>query len=156
MHTVSSVSKTNILWELVNDQHSSELMEFYCAHKVDVKKLRPSDHSCLLHRIALFNFSCSPSSIKGPRPSDDFVWSHADLSDNFLRKVTLLLDVIPGMINELNCNNETPLDIAQKSLKNAQMYDIKAVIVLIDQLILLFRKQGALTARELKEQALLK
>lgn len=156
IHATSPTLKNNILWELVNGQYSSELMEFYFARGVDVKGLRLCDNACLLHRIAWFSFNClnRSLSIKGLSSFDDAdsVWFNADTSDNFFRKVELLLDVIPDMINELNCEDETPLDVAHRSLRNAQSYNIKAAVVLIDKLVSLFRKQGAFTAQELRRQ----
>jgi hypothetical protein len=102
-------------------------MELYLTHHVDAKKLRMSDGSCLLHALG---------------------WSNLNIDNHFFKKVQLLVEAVPDIINTVNQKGETPLDLAYNALetyykKNIDPGTLKAVIAL-------FRRCGGKTAPELK------
>lgn len=116
----------NVLWKLIGSEYPPELFELYLARGADAQNLRPSDNACLWHRIA---------------------WLGLDGDDNFLKKVCILLDVIPNMLNDLDSNNDTPLNVAQNNFRRREYNKLAN-----DQYIAFFRKNGALTAQELAQQ----
>jgi len=136
---VSNDDKTNILWYLTGDQHPADLMELYLTHGADAKTLRPCDNFCLLHQIAkshpFFELVSVKDSMNDP--------------DNFLQKGILLLNAIPDMINTLDINNQTPLDVAQETLEELMLYGEPGTD--LEKLIILFKKCGGITAQELKK-----
>ncbi len=129
----SQFGEFNVLWKNLNEQYPSELMKLYLAHNADAT-LCNQDGSCLLHQI-----------------SSDIVWTQQDVK-NTLKKAQLLLKAIPTMINTVNRSGQTPLDIAQKHLRNIKLFPVATES--LKKLIVLFRKHGALTAKKLAEQAM--
>ncbi len=137
VHMISSWPETNVLWEIIKNEYPSELLELYLTHHVDAKKLRPIDDACLLHTFA------------------DQI--HSKIINNiadFLKKGQLLLDIIPDMVNALNKNGQTPLDIAQKSLGEAKKSK-SGTPEAFEKLIALLRKYGGLTAHEFEKSCYL-
>lgn len=149
LHAVNSTlinPDPNVLWHIIdNEIYPSELMALYLKNHVNAKPLyydkflllhnahpesyRQGDNYCLLHTLSWWN-------------------SHKKINniDDFLKKGELLLNAIPDMINTLNENGKTPLDVAQEGLKNAKTPEaFKGLIVLL-------RMRGALTAQELTAQ----
>ena len=133
VHMISSWPMTNVLWEITKNEYPSELLELYLAHQVDAKKLRPFDDACVLHAFA-----------------DQILSKIIKNIDDFLKKGQLLLDAIPDMVNALNKDGQTPLDIAQKSLYEAKKSK-HGTPHAFEQLIILFRKYGCLTAQEFEK-----
>jgi hypothetical protein len=121
---MNSSWKVNVLWKVIGHEYPSELLELYLVRGADPKKLR-SDDTCLWHRIA---------------------WLGLNGDDNFLKKVSILLDVIPDMVNALDRDDDTPLDVAQRNVRRKE-YDRLAN----EQCIALLRKNGALTVHELRQ-----
>jgi hypothetical protein len=116
----------NVLWHIINEEeYSSQLLAFYLNYGIDTKKLN-SAGCCLLHALA----KCA----------------YIKNSAGFLDKAKLLFKAMPTMINALNYDNRTPLDIAYKSLKKATEYGRPAAC---KKLIALFRKYNTLTAKKL-------
>jgi len=128
-----SSSETNILWHIVRENYSSELMEFYLKKKVDATQNGWENRYCLLHGLA------------------EHGWAEIENVDDFLKKGDLLLEYIPHMINMLGLNKKTPLDIALRSLQEATTTKTKLAL---EQLIELYKKHGGLTAQELATQKL--
>ena len=56
------------------------------------------------------------------------------------------------MVNTLNENKQTPVDIAIASLKKAKRYGSAKKYEAFEQLIALYRSYGGLTAQELAQQ----
>ncbi len=123
---------TNVLWSTLDSQYPSDLVELYLTHKVDAKQLNPYDNSCLLHALA-----------------SDYYIRDADV---FLKKAIILLNAIPDMINALDEDGQTPMNIAQNSLEESQKYGTPEVL---KKLITLFKERGGLTARKLTQQVTL-
>lgn len=105
----------NVLW---NRELTPELAAFYIDNNVNLRTL-DRDNKSLLHNVA------------------------SSLNFNSLSTVKLFITKIPDLINSLDKNNKTPLDILIKGYRNNK-----------DELILLFRKYGAKTSQEIAtEQA---
>jgi len=121
----------NVLWHIVINHYPSDLMLLYLKHNVDPKKLSQLDGSCLLYALA-----------KQKRTNN---------TDDFLKKGELLLAAIPDMVNALNKDGKTPVDIAQESLETLQpgSETYKA----FEALITLFKERGGKTAQELAQHA---
>jgi len=130
IHAFSDYRETNVLWKMTQDDYPSELMRLYLAYGVDAKKLDLYYGSCLLHELAKQEVEKN--------------------TDNFLKKADLLLTAIPDMINSLDRWGQTPIDIAQVSLKTSRNPKV------LEQLITLFRNNRGLTAQELKKQTVIK
>jgi hypothetical protein len=81
----TDMGSKNILWYMVDDQYSLDLIKFYLEQGVSPKQLDLETKECLLHKVC-------------------------DLS---LEKITLLLDIIPELINTINTKGQTPLDLLQ-------------------------------------------
>lgn len=133
VHTTESHNKTNVLWDVLDNEYPIELIKFYLEQNVDATAIRPFDNACLLHELAWSNY-----------------YVHLSSPDNFLKKAILLLDTIPYMINTLNKNGSTPIDLAYKSQQERLYSDA------FKELIILFRKCGGKTAQELKEESSIK
>ncbi len=130
----SKFGEFNVLWKNLNEQYPSELMKLYLAHNADAT-LCNQDGFCLLHQISSF-----------------IGWPQEDVK-NTLKKAQLLLKAIPTMINTVNRSGQTPLDIAQKRLRKIKLL-LPEVTKALKKIIILFRKYGALTAKELAQQAM--
>ncbi len=127
---------TNVLWHITEEEYPSELMALYLQHGVNAKNLKPWDNSCVLHELA--------------KP----LCKSIDNVDDFLQKGELLLTAMPGMVNTLNNDNQTPLDIAQQSLEEAKKYDFETPEA-FEKLSALFREHGGLTAQELAQNGVI-
>lgn len=131
LNATPKYSSINVLWEIIRSQdYPAELITLYLKHGANPRNLNSIDNSCLLHGLA---------------NSD-----HIGDVNNFFKKVTLLLDTIPDMINALNKSGQTPLDVAQVSLEGSTTPEA------FEQLIALFKEHGGLTTQKLKEQDTLK
>ncbi len=123
---------TNVLFKAISASHASELLEFYLKGNVNPRTKFFLTGNCLLHELA------------SPYTRQD---------DNFFRKVQLLLDVIPDMINTLNNEEKTPMDVAQESLEEAKKSPNKEYADEktegFNRLIPLFKKYGGKTTDEL-------
>jgi len=140
IHATSSYIGTNILWNILYDSgfhhYPSELVELYLKYQVNATQLNSDDNSCLLHKHAGSSYS-------------KFIKD----TDNFLKKGTLLLNAMPKkMINALNKQGQTPVDIALASLEEVKRYKCTKSTTAYEQLIVLYRAYGGLTAQELREQ----
>jgi ankyrin repeat protein len=127
VHMCNKWPETNILWELLQNKYPAELLELYLNLRVDATQRHPNDDSCLLHRIA--------------QP-------HA-LNNNFFKKTALLLKTISELINTRDQDGQTPLDIAQKSLKKAEHHN--GMSHALTHLIIELQRYNAKTAQELYE-----
>jgi len=132
VHTLD-INKNNVLNRIVPyENHSSELINFYLSKRVNGRRLNPLDNSCLFHALA------SP------------IFTRVENIADFLKKGALLLDAIPDMINTLDHQERTPIDIAIISLEKVKKYGATSAF---EQLIALFREHGGLTAQELTQSA---
>ena len=125
--TLCSAAGNNIVSHLVINDFSAKRLEFYLKDKVYPKEQFLIDGGSLFHWIAENNH-------------------HRDV-ENFLKKAELL-SAIPEIINTLNSDGKTPLDVVQEKLEIFK--EKKYSIEVIEQLIILFKKYGGLTAQELK------
>jgi len=116
--SASNEYNVDILWTLLENKYPSELMELFLTYNAHARKLRHWDNSCVFHILA------QPAYFNGKNNIDDF-----------LRKGKLLLNIIPDMINTLNKDGKTPLDVAQESLEKAHenLITLKEISLLIRQ-----------------------
>jgi hypothetical protein len=124
-----NASGNNILWHIVSNAGislSATLLPFYIEKGIDIKKIREKDNACIFHHLAYQSYS--------------LVHDHK----NFLKKSKVLLALIPQMINTLNKNNKTPLDLVLAYRQSRPSY-------LIGKLITLFRDHGGKSADALGE-----
>jgi hypothetical protein len=131
-HIANSSLKAKIFQQIVEDDHPSELLAVYFEHNPDAIKLNFGKKSCLLHVFA--------------RPSTLSIHT----IEKFLKKGALIVNAMPDMINAVNENEHTPLDIAKQSLLDAEDHGTPEAF---EKLIVLLRNSGAKTAQELKEEA---
>lgn len=124
--------KIKILKQIIEDTCPSEILALYFEHNNDAAQLNFQDNSCLLHLFA------KPFTM------------HVDNIDNFITKGKLILNAMPDMINTLNHDNQTPLDIAHASLTESQEYGTPEAF---ETLIALFREYGGKIAKELAQEA---
>jgi len=130
IHAKEDKSKTNVLWKTVTYEYPSKLMAFYLQHKVNAKEVCCGNY--LLHDLVLHGYR--------------------DNDHDFLTKAELLVEVIPDMINTLNINKDTPLDLAEEELKLVHIhpsYNQRLAKRTFKQLITLFKKYGGKTGQEL-------
>ena len=134
-------SKCNVLWRTLDSGYPVEVMKLYIENEISSVH-RDKTNECLLHRLV-----CK---------------FYEDRNDgNFLKKVTLLLNTIPKMVNTLNFSKKTPLDVAQQTceeiLKHAvSLYkkeseiseEKKLILQEFEKLTTLLREHGCLTAQE--------
>lgn len=138
IHATSHFNPSNVLWYTIGDGHSLDLITFYLKHHVDANQLDPDDNSCLLHALAKY----------------DVHYDHKDI-DNFLKKARILLNAMPHMVNALNNDGQTPVDVAQESFKDAKKHKRKIEECLFyNDLAALIKKHGGFTAQELATQKL--
>ena len=140
--------KLNVLHHLLFYPKSLELMKFYLQHNADATHLA-FNNKCMLHRLGGMIFM--------GYPQDRNV-------ENILEKGKFLLTVIPHMINALNNDGKTPLDVAQyefdeeiktinKSCYTKNKPEHKEVASKdFEKIVELFRSYGGLTAQELAQK----
>lgn len=133
LHAIDNDSGKNVLWKVLQDEYSYKLTALYLENNVDATTLK-SDNSCILHAFASQSLShYGERNIK-----------------KFLKKGQLLLDAMPNeMVNTLNKNKQTPIDVALESWE--EVYDYRGPEAL-EKLIALFKKYGGKTAQELHEE----
>jgi len=120
----------NILWFILNDEYSADLMDFYLNHGVNARLLSDWEGNyCLLHGLA----RCS----------------YVRDRDNFLKKGQFLLNAIPDMVNALSRSRKTPIDIVQCSLESSKEFYGEEHSIAYKELISLLKLYGGLTANEL-------
>jgi hypothetical protein len=126
----------NAFWTLMDHKYPSDLITLYLEHGLDATELCPSNKNCLLHTFAE---QINSKKIKN--------------INDFLQKADILIKAIPHLINTINFYDKTPLDVAQKSFKKATKYKHRSDYTpeAFEQLIVLFRERGFLTAQEIKE-----
>src|SRR5207248_3346653 len=129
VHATSQSHGYNILWEVIQAGYPLELMQFYLDHQVNAKLLNPRDKSCLFHEV---------------------MWNNNN--DDCMKKAQLLFTTIPDMINHQDIQEKTPLDVIQKRINDISIF---RVCNDFDQLNILLKQHGALTAQQLKQQAAL-
>jgi len=119
----------NLLWEVVKPWCTSELLALYLKYKVDARLDCWGNR--ILHKLVYENRNMQGTGI-----------------DEFLEKSELLFGVIPDMINTLNADNETPLDMLKSRLNfySDKSEDAKRPF---RTAIAFFRSYGAKTAKEL-------
>lgn len=127
----TTLQRTKIFQQIIESAYPSELVALYFEHNADAAKFTFRDNSCLLHIFA--------------KPSTTFI----DNVENFLKKGALILKAMPNMINTLNKDEQTPLDVAQASFHASKPYGTPEAF---EKLIALFRESDAKTAQELKEE----
>jgi len=121
-----------LLWYLIQYKKPSELVEFCLNHHVNAKTIEPSDGYCILHFIV----GAATSTVR-----------HAGkyAIDYYIKICALLLKAVPEMVDLLNNEGETPIDMARDIMaeydeyENSYSYD--HVYKLNEQLIALFEKQ---------------
>jgi len=116
----------NVLWHV--QQLPLELVQFYIDHKVDTRYINPSNKTCILHALA---------------PSVKYINNSNDL----FKKGVLLIKTIPDMVNTLDAEGRTPIDLMEKKLEmefynNNPRYPFK-------RLIDFYRISGGKNAQEL-------
>lgn len=130
VHMTRSNPAGNVLWHIVDeDEYSTELVEFYLKLHVDVHERHPWDNSCLLHAFM--------NQLK------------VNNSDDYYRKGTLLLDAMSDIVNQLNNDNQTPLDILYQQLDDDELYEAMLTHI---PFYASFRERGGLRAQELAVQ----
>ena len=121
----------NILFASLSYNYSPELIEFYINNKVDVTKKGPKNNN-LLHKLAINNYD-------------------AYTIDNCIKIGILFIKTAPELLNELNDDGNTPLDIAKQELKlkknTAHQQRQQALITL-------FEEYGDKTAKQLKQDTI--
>lgn len=132
-HIPENDCKAKIFHQIIEDAYPSEIMALYLEHNIDAVKINFSDHSCMLHIFA------NPFTMR------------IDNIENFLTKGMVMLNAMPDMVNVLNNYGQTPLDVAQKSLKASNEYGTPQAF---QKLIALFREYGGKTIEELEKEAL--
>jgi len=126
----------NILWHILDNDYSVDLMQFYLTCGVDAKKTNWLTGHCLLHAFAATKYSGGMKKL-----------------DNFLQKAKLLLETIPDKVNLFNHHSETPTDIAEHSLISAKKCKDRAASLAFKALIILFEEYKGFTRQELIAQA---
>ena len=114
----------NILFASLCYNYSPELIEFYINNKVDITIKGYNNNSNLLHALAakhLYKYNIN----------------------NYIKIGLLLIKAAPELLNALNDDENTPLDIAQQQV-GKNKYNIMIA------LITLFEKHGGKTAKQLK------
>jgi len=132
-HIPEYTSKITIFKQIIEDDYPSELLALYFKHNNDAIKLNFQDNSCLLHLFAM------PFTMR------------IDNIDNFIKKGKIILNAMPDMVNTLDENEQTPLDVVLTSLQASQEYGTPEAF---EKLIALFREYGGKTAEELAEEVL--
>jgi hypothetical protein len=120
-----------IITEFRYNQYPPEIMEAWIAYGFPVRCIWP-DNSCMLHTF-LGDYYQSPCSFKD--------------TNSFLKKIELLLKVIPDMVNTKNDKGITPIDIAY-TYQNSPCNVAKDVH---EKIITLLRQHGAKSSKELEE-----
>lgn len=121
----------NILCEIISDDEKpSDLIKLYLTCNVNVQEKNAHTGFCILHMLGRFNYC--------------FMYD----VDNFLKKAQILLNAIPGMVNALDKEGKTPIDIACESMNKASKTTYEAYKALIE----LFRQYGGKTSQELAEE----
>jgi hypothetical protein len=114
---MTSISCPNILWKVVsNSKISSNVLEHLLARNIAILP-RIGNGNSLLHKLVI---SCT--------------YSIKDINDH-INKGKLLLKKQPDLINTLNNDKETPLDVAKGILKILKSYGSVDSIDNIDQII---------------------
>lgn len=149
----------NVAWHLINSCYSSEIMTFWLDYGVSLRTIDVYGN-CILHELV------------------HSICRNWNGSDNLLIKGDLLLKRIPDMINWVNPQGKTPIDLAMSQIKNcytstpsfrkadcrcessrvpesidslgAQKDRFRSMY---EDLIVLFRKYGGKTAKELKTES---
>ncbi len=88
----------NVLWHLIDHKFPVKLMRFYLKNKVNISYICPWDKTSILH-----NFAVSKEVIN---------------ENDFLAKVRLVLKANPTLVNTLDNNNETPMVVAENTIKS--------------------------------------
>jgi len=128
---VEGLYSPNVLWTCLTQNYSSGLIEFYLNHKADAKTINIVSDECILHRFA----RCRHRYIRS--------------IEDYVQIGTLFLKVAPEIINTLNRQKETPLDIVKEIMKEEKQntYTYKVCVTLVE----LFEKHGGKTAQQLKQ-----
>ena len=131
---VTNKDGDNVLWQIMNDDdYSAELLELYITRGVDASTFFSHRcYRCLLHKLA------SPYRIIN--------------IDDFYKKGVLLLNAIPHMINALNYQGQTPLDVAQETYKKMKAAGSITIADALLRLITLFIERDGLTAQGLAQK----
>jgi len=138
LHAQGGRSSHNVLWHHISKNNPSpKLVAYYLNHNVDAETINISDGNCLLHLLADSSSSIITTTI-----------------DDYLETASLLLKVVPNLINHLNIYNQTPIDVAQKRWYEteelthyAHTHGIKESF---NKLIILFQQHGGKTANQLE------
>jgi len=144
---------TNVLWEVIGHRYSTDLFKLYLERGVNPKNVSRVDNSCLLHEWA-----------------KTFQRYTFEMHTSFFDKGQLLFAANSGMINALDSNNQTPLDIAQKMLNMERYYEFQvtkhrlkhgknlihnAKLYAMDIMVDFYKICGGVTARELAKKNVL-
>lgn len=136
MELASFEYKNSVLWRDLKGGYSSSRLVYGLTY--DDATVLSRHGSCLLHGLVWENWS-----------------GIYDVAD-FLKKGELLLHAIPGMVNALNNNRQTPSDAAYICLEKVTSMNGETVCA-FKKLISLYRSHGGKTAQELfQEQQLQK
>ncbi len=126
---------SNILWHIMDNIYSADLVRFCLEHGIDATEICPSMEGCLLHTFAYTKYLGGIRNLQ-----------------NFLKKAELLLNVIPHMTNLLNKYSQTPMDIAEVSVKIAKKDKDESATLAFKALIKLLQEHGGFTFKGIKKQ----
>lgn len=111
------------------NHYSPEVMQAWLAYGIPANYIW-NDDLCILH-ICVHEYYQNPFDFKD--------------TNSFLKKLELLLKVIPNMVNKKNDRGKTPMDIASYDWS-----DKNEIIDVHEKIIALLRKYGGKTAQELE------
>ena len=128
LNTSGDYINPNILFACLCYNYSSEFIEFYLNNKVDVTK-KDSRNNNLLHQLAYKTVYL---------PNIDYI-----------KIGTLFIKTAPELLNALNDDKKTPLDVVKQKLKTYKQthsYNIQLALAK------LFEEYGGKTAEQLKQE----
>lgn len=126
--------KPNILWSAILHNPLLDLIKLYLSHGVSTKSIKKYDGCCILHELV--NFAC-------------MAWQRNN-SMEYVQIGEELINAAPEMINTLNTDGETPIDLAHKKRKHREPAFATNECMLYDALISLFENHDGKRAVELE------
>ncbi len=125
----------HVIFELIYGDYPLELIELWINYGINVRSIKKSRKANILHVCASLGFNRNES-------EED--------TDKFLKKVELLLTIVPDMVNNKNSIGFTCIDILEDSHFGSELTD--TAMVNEEKTIAVFRKYGGKSSRELEEE----
>ena len=125
----------HVIFELIYGDYPLELIELWINYGINVRSIKDSRKANILHVCASLGFNRNES-------EED--------TDNFLKKVELLLTVVPDMVNNKDSIGFTCIDILEDGHFGPELTD--TAMVNEEKTIALFRKYGGKSSIELEEE----